>query len=141
LPTYYCHNCALNEGVLRPSMPASLSGTEYQLEKFIKHTTPTGIEPVNSIFANPTFAAYRDYLVTAVASGCVQIDDRGRTNVVWAAGAAVGYTYRNGVFSTTASGVKVVLHDNEFKVHGFPAGSSNLACRICCRCGRPVPDR
>jgi hypothetical protein len=121
-------------------MPESLSGTEYQLQKFIKHTTPTGIDSVNSVFADPSFATYSGYVVATVASGCVQIDDGGRSNVLWAAGEEVGCTYRSGVFSTTASGVKVVLHHDEFRIHAFPAGASELGAQACRRCGRQVPE-
>src|SRR5947208_15019894 len=80
MPTYYCHECARKHNLIAPIMPVSglipASGT-YSLGKFIKHTAPTGVYAVNSVFNDPSWATYQNYLVAAAASGCLQIDDSG----------------------------------------------------------------
>jgi hypothetical protein len=123
---------------LNPADPIELTGTQYQLEKFIKHTAPSTSYPWNSVFTGPGSESYRNYVVTAVASGCVQIDGN-RTNVVWVASETTGITYRNGSFVAPADAVKVVFHDDEFKIHGFPIGSAAFGSATCIACGKPVP--
>lgn len=135
---YYCHACAIRCGKLKPADPIELTGTQYQLEKFIKHTAPSTTYPLNSVFTGPASESYRNYIVTAVASGCVQIDGN-RTNIVWVASATTGFTSRNGSFVARNDAVKVVFHDDQFKIHGFPSGSTEFGSATCIDCGKPVP--
>lgn len=123
---------------MNPADPIELTGTQYQLEKFIKHTTPSTTYPLNSVFTGPASESYRNYIVTAVASGCVQIDGN-RTNVVWVATATTGFTYHNGKFVAYDDAVKVVFHDDLFKIHGFPIGSAEFGSATCIACGKSVP--
>jgi hypothetical protein len=138
LNLYYCHTCAIKSGKLNPADPIELTGTQYQLEKFIKHTAPSTTYPLNSIFTGPASESYRNYIVTAVASGCVQIDGN-QTNIVWVASATTGFTFRNGTFVAYDDAVKVVFHDDQFKIHGFPIGSAEISSATCIGCGKPTP--
>ena len=45
--TYYCHKCASTNLSITPSIPYNLTGTQYQLDKFMKHTAP--IRSIRSI--------------------------------------------------------------------------------------------
>lgn len=135
---YYCHPCAIKYGKLKPADPIELAGTQYQLEKFIKHTAPSTTYPLNSVFTGPASESYRNYIVTAVGSGYIQIDGN-RINVVWVASATTGVTYRNGNFVAYNDAVKVVFHDDQFKIHGFPIGSAGFGSAACIVCGKPVP--
>jgi hypothetical protein len=136
---YYCHECALKMGLLHPAEPMILTGTEYQLNKYLKHTAPTSDYNFNTIFTGPASSTYHSYIVTTIASGHVQVDDRGRTNVLWVASGPTGITFHKGNFAGPTNAVKVVYHDNENKIHGFPIQSSALGVATCVSCGRPIP--
>lgn len=136
---YYCHDCAIRGGLLKPAVPSPLTGTQELLEKYLKHTSPTSNYTFNSVFTGPSSESYQRYVVTTVASGHVQVDDRGRTNVVWVASEQTGITYQNGAFVGPTNAVKVVFHDNDKKIHGFPIASSELGVARCAVCGRSIP--
>lgn len=136
---YYCHDCAITNGLLKPAVPSPLTATQYQLDKYLKHTAPTSNYAFNTVFTTPASETYQKYIVTAVASGHVQIDDKGRVNIVWVASEQTGITYQNGVFVGPTNTVKVVFHDDDNRVHGFPIHSSELAVARCVVCRRPVP--
>jgi len=136
---YYCHDCAIKKGILKPIAPTPFTGTQYQLDKYIKHTAPTSINNFNTIFAGPASSTYQTYIVNTISSGHVQIDDHGRTNVVWVASAQTGITYNNNRFVGPTDTVKVVFHDESNKIHGFPIHSSELGVAKCILCGRPIP--
>lgn len=135
----FCINCAMNRGCYRPAIPENLFHSEYQLDKYIKHTTPTSDYNFNSIFTNPSTSVYKDYIVSCVSSGYVQIDERGRLNIVWVASNHAGISYKHGNFFSENDAIKVVFHDNEFKIHGFPIMSSGIIAKKCQICGSPIP--
>ena len=110
---YYCHECAIRIGLLRPTTPISLTATEYQLDKYLKHTSPVTDYDFYSVFTNPRSETYERYIVTALASGSVQVDNQGRTNVVWVASEHTGITYKDGRFLASTNAVKVVFHDDD----------------------------
>src|SRR6478736_6061704 len=109
----FCHDCALKNGVFVPfdTSPINLTGSSYQFEKFIKHTAPTGgYENLLSIFNRPDYNNYMKFTVSASLSGCAQIDDAGRTNLIWYAGRHVGMTFNANRYYCADDAVKVVLH-------------------------------
>ena len=136
---YYCHKCAIGLGLLRPAATTDLTATQYQLEKYLKHTAPTSAYNFNTVFSSPASETYQNYIVTAVASGYVQIDDLGRKNIVWVGSEQTGITYSNGAFVGPTNAVKIVFHDDDQKIHGFPIHSSELRAAKCLICGCPVP--
>jgi len=138
MKTYYCHECSILLGLVTPNLPESLTGTSYQLEKYIKHTAPTGIYPTNSVFDITDYEDYRDFVVTTTVSGTAQVDDYGRVNLFWVAGREIGATYDNGKFILPDDSVFVVLHDQEQFIHAFPVSSSGFHAATCARCGRPI---
>ena len=133
-----CHSCAAEQGHIDFTLPGSVTGTEYQLEKYMKHTAPSGSYPVNSVFESPDHAVYSNYIVGTMASGCVEIDDHGRANLIYFAGEKTGARYEHGEFVCDISGVKVVLAHDEARVHGFPTGIGHLGPQHCERCGTPL---
>ena len=135
---YYCHNCSRILGLVNPEIPTTLTGTSYQLEKFTKHTAPTGSYPYNSIFSDPSYEIYQNYIVTTMVSGSVQVDDLGRTNLIYLAGKEVGATYENDELIVPADAVCVVLNDNECRIHGYPLNSTAFVTACCENCGIPV---
>lgn len=135
---YYCHTCSTGLGIVQPDVPESLIGTDYQLEKSIKHTAPTGIYHVNSVFADPSSDIYREYVVTATVSGSVQVDDRGRTNLLYLAGSPIGATFERGVIVTPADTIVVVFHDDRWRIHAYPAPSTGYGDAYCANCGTPL---
>lgn len=125
-------------GLVNPEVPESLTGTSYQLEKFIKHTAPTGTYPINSLFSDPSYERYRDFVATTIVSGSAYIDDQGRINLLYFAGDKIGVTYENGQLLIPADTVEVVLHNNKWKIHAFPANSNSFQQTTCQNCGSPV---
>ena len=132
---YFCHNCSVALGVVNPEIPETLTGTSYQLEKYIKHTAPTGTYSINSVFSDPSYDRYRDYVVTTTLSGSACIDDRGRTNLLYFAGKEIGATYKDGQLLVQADTVVVVFHDDEWKLHAFPDDSGKYRPANCQNCG------
>lgn len=90
---------------------------------------------VQSVFDSSSTQAYAGFLVGALAAGSVEIDDRGSTNVIWAAGLPTGFLFRNGFLVQPQDAVKVVLSSNASKVHAYPANSTNFLGVTCSRCG------
>jgi hypothetical protein len=117
---------------------SSLTGSKYQLDKFVKHTAPQGNYNLNSVFASSSYQSYRDWLVDATASGSLEVDDMGRHNLVYVAGEKTGVTYLNGSFHTDCNAVKVVLPYSSGSIHAFPTSSADLRTGTCPRCGGPL---
>ena len=120
-------------------MPTSLTGTSYQLEKFIKHTAPTGTYPINSIFNDPTYDTYSSYIVTGTISGLLEIDNQGRKNFIWYAGKYTGMEYQSGIYVAPTNGVKIVLPEDATKLHAFPIQAQPGSINYCQKCGAPLP--
>lgn len=137
MSTYYCHDCSISLGLIVPQIPTSLTGTNYQLERYIKHTAPTGTYFVNSVFDDPL--AYSGYIVTGTMSGFLEVDDRNRNNLIWYAGERTGVEYRNGVFVAPTNGVKIVLSQDYSKIHAFPIVDNPCTVNYCANCGKPLP--
>jgi len=138
---YYCHECGAKLGHINPSDPETcFSGTSYQVEKYIKHTVPPSCSGTVSIFEDPDFQQYRDYIINTAASGCVEIDNKGRTNMVWYAGRETGFTFKDGGLVSPADAVKLVLHEDKDKIHAFPTDSAEISTKNCGLCGSPIID-
>ena len=137
---YYCHECAINLGLIsgvKPE-PLNLTGSSYLFQKFEKHTQiPTG-SGIISIYSDPTYATYRDYTISGYFSGSLEIDDRNRKNLIWYAGKDVGVTYLDGKFQFPTDAVKVVLSENTASLHSFPVNSQNYSSASCSNCGRNI---
>jgi hypothetical protein len=134
----YCLSCASDQGYLNPNIPENLFGTDYQLGKFIKQTTPSSYSGLNSIFTDQSTMAYQDYMISAVSSGYTEIDNLGRTNICWVGSSQLGSTYKDGLFYLPTNSIKVVLHHNEYKIHAFPFLPTGISANYCDRCGTPI---
>lgn len=137
--THYCHPCAARLGHLQDVYTSDPLQTEYQLEKFVKHTIPPS-HPCWSVFNSTSTGDYANYVVATAASGTVELDARGRRNIIWLAGQPTGFAYdKDGALVGPTDGVKVVLSSEATRVHAFPVNTSNLATQVCASCGRLVP--
>ena len=112
--------------------------SDYQLEKFVKHTRPERIYQFNLLFADPSTNVYRDYVVNGAAAGSVEIDDPGRVNLVWVAGHKLSATYQAGELLYPDDAVKIVLPFSENKIHAFAVSSTGLTQAFCAKCGTPI---
>jgi hypothetical protein len=131
-PTY-CHPCAVARRLLLPPPPDPLA-TDYQLGKYLKHTTPNAIYPVQSIFNTASTQAYETYVVTPLAAGAVEVDARGRINALWAAGKDVGLRFEHGRLVAPTDTIKVVLSSDAGLVHPYSIQSSTVAGAKCPDC-------
>ena len=129
----------MGQGIPGPVSNNSLTGTQYQLEKYMKHTTPTAVYGINSIFSDSSFEAYNNYMVDTTVSGWYEIDQYNRVNMIYYAGSPLGFTLQNGIYLNDNRSVRVVLYDDQYKIHGFPAGIPNIVERRCTRCDAAIP--
>lgn len=136
---YLCHACAAVAGTLRPIDKSTLVDNPYKLGKYIKHTMPTSRAGTVTVFDAPSSANYQDYIVTAVASGFLEVDAAGRTNIIWVGSYQTGVQWCGGKFVGPTHGVKVVLFNDANKVHAYPPDTSRLPVAICARCGAAIP--
>ena len=132
--SHYCHRCAAQSGYLQDVYTSEPLQSQYQLHKFMKHTIPSS-HPFSSIFSSTSTNDYASYIVTTANSGSVEIDSRGRRNIIWVAGRPTGFSYVGGVLSGPTDGVKVVLSSEATKVHAFPVNTASLKTEQCAQCG------
>jgi hypothetical protein len=138
MPKHYCHRCAINRGVIVPCNPTTLSGNQYQLDKYLKHTAPTSAYPINGIFDDPSYNTYKDYVITTLASGTVSQQDNGRINMNWIAGSRIGVQIENGKPILDTDTITVVFADDDSRIHAFPTRSDKIRMENCCICGIPI---
>lgn len=132
---YYCHKCAALKGYFSNYYSSEPVGSTYQLDKFIKHTTPDPNYRSNSVFNSPSTDVYKKYIVNASCSGSVEIDDYGRKNTIWVAGENVGALHQNGIPILPHDSVKVVLSTDPNKIHGYSVNSEDFSTQVCIECG------
>jgi len=134
-----CWTCASAEGYLTGIGAGGLLDTPYKLTKFIKHTRPTWhVSGLNSLFSNPSTAAYASYIVSSAASGSVALDHWGKPSFVWYAGETIGATYLDGVYQFPNDAVRVVLPYNAQKVHAYSVSTTGFNALRCSRCANPI---
>lgn len=139
MPKYYCRECAIKRGFLNEnSLITNYTGSVYQLNKFIKHTLPTQYYDINSIFDDKSYSAYEDYIVNTRALGSVETDELNRHNIVYCAGKDIGLTIISGSIQIPNDAVKVVLYQNDNKIHCYPTGSVGFLNEVCFDCGKNI---
>ncbi|MBU2507054.1 MAG: hypothetical protein KJ799_10070 [Bacteroidetes bacterium] len=139
MPKYYCHECSIKRKLLDENYPlTNLTGSSDQLGKFIKHTSPTQSYDVNSIFNDKDYSDYKNYIINTLASGSVEVDDYNRKNIVYCAGKTIGFTFIKGSIQIPADAVKVVLHQDDYKIHSYPTSSIGFMNEICSNCGKSI---
>lgn len=139
---HYCHDCAIQLGLITPIDPTipSLTGSNYQFEKFVKHTAPANYGGLISVFFWQDYPLYRDFTISGTISGSLQIDDLNRKNLIWYAGREIGITYENGVYTLPNDAVKVVLSDISTGIHAFPVNFELQYVERCRSCDRVLPS-
>ena len=138
--TYYCHDCAVINGTLRPPPEGEgLTDNSYKLDKYIKHTLPSSSSDHKTVFTGVASESYQNFVVTAVASGHVQVDSQNRINIVWVGSETTGIALQGGRFVGDTSAVKVVCHSDTNKIHGYPIAVTELKSASCVQCGRTIP--
>jgi hypothetical protein len=140
MPSYYCHDCAVVNGFLRsPPKGDSLTDNVYKLDKYIKHTIPSSNSGYKTTVTGVTSETYQNYVVTAVASGHVQMDSHNKINIVWIGSETTGIALQSGRYVGDVSAFKVVYHSDSNKIHGFPIAVTELRSASCVQCGRTIP--
>jgi hypothetical protein len=142
---HYCHECAskLSDfNLVAPSTLLAAPGdqypTQFQFDKYLKHTLGTSTMQINSLFADPSWPKYQSYLISTLASGCLVISENGRYSMQFMASEKTGITYdpKTG-FSSTCSGVAVVCANNSTEVHAYPY-NFQFGEWGCKGCGKPI---
>ena len=138
--TYYCHDCAVINATLRPPPKGEgFTDNGYKLDKYIKHTLPSSSSGYKTVFTGVTSESYQNFIVTAVASGHVQVDRQNRINIVWVGSETTGIALQGGRFVGDMSAVKVVCHSDTNKIHGYPIAVTELKSASCVQCGGTIP--
>ena len=125
-------------GHLSPAYTSQPLGTTYQLAKFIKHTVPDPGLPIQSVFESNSTQKYATYIVEASLSGSVEFDNKGRKNIIWAAGEPTGFQFKDGSLMRPQDAVKVVLSTETQRIHAFPQNSTTFTSGRCFKCGGPI---
>lgn len=138
--TYYCHDCAAVNGTLMPPPPReTLTDNTYKLDKYLKHTLPSSSSDYKTVFTGASSESYQHYVVTAMASGHVQVDGQNRINIVWISSETTGIALQGGRFIGDMNAVKVVYQSDTNKIHGYPIAVSELSSASCAQCGKIIP--
>ena len=139
---YYCYECAISNGLIFPvdADSLNLTGTTYQLDKYVKHTTPSTQKGLVTIFDRPDYEKYRSYIVTGTISGMLEIDDISRKNFVWYGGYQTGFEIINGNYIAPVSGIKIVCSEDDQQIHAFPVEGVSGLIYNCMICGKPLPQ-
>ena len=137
---FYCHECSVTLGYMNPTSMdhINFTGSTYKLDKFMKHTLPPSLAGTISVYSDPTYNNYMNYIINTAASGSTMIDQYGRKNLIWYAAEDIGITFQDSIPQATTDVVKVVLSDDDDKIHSFPINSSELVTKCCKRCGRSI---
>ena len=136
--TYYCHGCGRQLGLIPDPPTGKVVRSAEQYRKHHKHTVPDSRYSIQSVFSEPSTSAYATHLVDAMAAGAVEVDDQGRTNIIWAAGRETGFRYEFGHLIRPSDAVKVVLSSNTGVVHTFPEHSTSFSAGLCEECGAQI---
>jgi hypothetical protein len=135
----YCHPCAKACGLAADVFTSDLSQSQYQVVKIERHTTaPIPSRTPVSVFSSTDLQTYADYVVNTSAAGVVQIDAKGRRNIIWLFGKNTGYTYQHGAIRNPTDGMKLVLSSDPVKAHLMPCATSSLTIARCIKCDGPV---
>ena len=138
-PGIYCHPCAKACGLVADIYTSDMSRSQYQVDKIIKHTTlPTSSSKLISVFQSTNLSEYAEYVVSTAAAGAVEVDSRGRRNVIWVFGREIGYTFRGGVIQHPDDGMMLALSSDPLKAHLIPSNSADLQKATCSKCGGPA---
>ena len=144
--SYYCHVCGDNLGYIAPINISGINMTGYYpgqpyspIDKYFKHVQYTGQQGIVSIYNTPDYDTYRQFGINAYLSGCVEVKDGFRTNLLWYAGRDIGLRYNNGIIQWPEDTVRLTFHDNAFKFHHFSQSSLNIPVGNCAHCGRVIP--
>jgi len=135
---YYCHACATTKGLAAVNVPADLTGSNYQVGKFFKHTSPDPAIPVQTVLNLPDYDDYKDLMINTAASGSVEVDQQGRRNLILWVGHQTGLLYEAGVLKAPVDAFKLVIPGDASKIHGYPTGSVGFAVSTCHDCGKLV---
>jgi hypothetical protein len=137
----YCHACAIRLGLVQPIdvTVQNLTGSNYQFEKFMKHTAPLKYAGIVSVFFWQDYPLYRNFTISGSISGILQIDDQNRKNWIYYAGRDIGITYEDGKYKLPNDAVKVVLSDNPTGIHAFPVSFELQYVERCPECNRVLP--
>lgn len=130
----FCHQCAARRGYMSPTTDLTLTGTTYQLGKYIEH-----IAGSSSVFCDSSFENYKNWTVSTLASGWVSVDERGRRTMVMYAGETVGFCRSEDRFKGFGNCVRVVHYDDGHKIHSFPFKDEFLSRARCESCGVALP--
>ena len=138
MSVYYCHKCGVEQHGFGNVSTGLLLDSTYQLGKFMKHTIPSTGYNLASVFNDPSTQAYERYMVNTLASGCYEIDDQGRRNIIWVAGSPIGAQYRKGEYELSENSVKVVLSTDPQRIHAYPISSTSISTGFCSDCSTSV---
>lgn len=132
----YCNLCSIRLGFIGSGTTlVDLTGTTYQLTKFNKHTITPTQSGVISVFSDPNYSGYSQHISSAMASGSTQFDWLGRMNIIWYPGKDIGVKYLNQIPIGYTNVMKVVLPNDNIKIHGYPVDMASITSGNCVSCG------
>jgi hypothetical protein len=111
----------------------------YKFDKYSKHTSlPSATTGTVSVFDNSDYDTYKNYIIDTANSGSVEIDDMNRINLIWFANKNTGQSFIHGCFDQNTDGIKLVLHDDNQKIHPYPTSSFGFSNTSCDNCSKSI---
>ena len=81
---------------------------------------------------------YADHLRNGLLYGAIEVDDNGRTNIIWAAGKETGFRYEAGQFNGPCDAIRIALPLLPGERHAFPDNSTRFTAVTCHDCGEKI---
>jgi len=143
MPLDYCNKCATARGLipLYDAAAANLTGSKYQLEKFLEHTqTGSRAGAVVSIYSDPSYDSYKNLLFSSILSGSYHQDAGGRESMVFVLGTDCGFSWDDNskAIRYAEDAVRVVCFRDAAKVHHYSQDSAAFNPARCMDCGAVI---
>lgn len=136
----YCNECRVQLGYFQ-NIPAdfNFTGSEYLLDKFLKHILPVECNDKISIFNDKNYKQYKEYIVNANLSGSIEVLDNNNVNILLIVENEIGQLYLDGTKAPIIQDtIKVVLSNNLLRIHAFPTSSNELKNYSCENCQKNI---
>ncbi len=151
MSSYYCPKCtrALLKGKIVDTTLCNLSGSfsgDYLEKKYYKYVLNIGTYTVNSIFTHNdcdtnstiSYKEYENYCLLTSVSGSLEIDDHFRYNLLFYAINPIGVLTVSGIPISSLDCVKLVLFQQNNKIHAYPTSSTDIISQQCAYCGNLI---
>ena len=137
---YTCRKCAEDRGLKTSARTSDPLQSQYQIEKWDKHTIPSTSIGYQTVFDSRSSSQYAGAIYEAVDLGFIEEDDKGRLNILHcpSTGSRIGQAFARGQNLGRMDMSRVVNWSQETGIHAMLDGSSDFSTVQCSACRNPV---